>query len=141
VRAQLRRIQVRKESNIPQLDLIRAKFLVYINGRPVELTRVEFNLLAFMCRKANTWLTTRDLLMNVWGYPGNVGDAALVRNHIRNIRRKVEVDADRPQILLSRHRRGYMIVAKITIDDTRPARFTKRPRITHKPDSNASNSL
>jgi DNA-binding response OmpR family regulator len=76
---------------------------------------VEFNLLYHMCQKPNDWQTTRDLLADVWRYPGNVGDAALVRNHIRNLRRKIEPDTDRPTIILSRHRRGYMVAARVEV--------------------------
>jgi DNA-binding response OmpR family regulator len=116
VRAQLRRVQLHREQNVASLRLDAENYRVQIDGRTVDLTRVEFNLLRYMCEQPNTWITTRDLLANVWRYPGSVGDAALVRNHVRNLRRKIEVDADHPQIILSRHRRGYLVAAQIETD-------------------------
>jgi two-component system, OmpR family, response regulator MtrA len=113
VRAQLRRVQVRRENSNPSIRMVPATEQAYIDGNEVELTRVEFALLQQMCQKPNEWQTTRELLVDVWSYPGDVGDAALVRNHIRNLRRKIEDDPDRPKIILSRHRRGYMVAARV----------------------------
>jgi two-component system, OmpR family, response regulator VicR len=116
VRAQLRRIVASQRRGITVLQLNLAANLVLVDGeREVELTPVEFNLLYHMCRQPNTWQTTRDLLADVWRYPGNIGDAALVRNHIRNIRRKIEANPDHPSIILSRHRRGYLVDAQVSI--------------------------
>lgn len=115
VRAQLRRVQVRRDISTPLIRLVPATEKIYVDNQEIELTHVEFNLLYHMCQKPNDWQTTRDLLADVWRYPGNVGDAALVRNHIRNLRRKIEPDADRPTIILSRHRRGYMISARVEV--------------------------
>jgi DNA-binding response OmpR family regulator len=113
IRAQLRRVRIRQESSLPVIRLDMDANLVRVDNREAELTRVEFNLLAHMCQQPNTWQTTRDLLADVWRYPGNIGDAALVRNHIRNIRRKIEPNPDHPTIILSRHRRGYLIAAQV----------------------------
>ncbi|MEM6283276.1 MAG: response regulator transcription factor [Chloroflexota bacterium] len=115
VRAHLRRVQVRREISTPLIRLYPATEMAIVDNREVDLTHVEYNLLQHMCSRPNEWQTTRDLLVEVWSYPGNVGDAALVRNHVRNLRRKIEVDADRPTIILSRHRRGYMIAARVEV--------------------------
>lgn len=115
VRAHLRRVQVRREVSTPLVTIDPVAYRVFVDNKEIELTRVEFNLLYNMCKKPNDWQTTRDLLAEVWNYPGNVGDAALVRNHIRNLRRKIEPDPDRPAIITSRHRRGYMIAARVEI--------------------------
>lgn len=116
IRAQLRRVKARREVNTPMLRLVAATNRVYINSEEIELTRVEFNLLYHLCKHADGWLTTRDLLEDVWRYPGNVGDAALVRNHIRNLRLKIEPNPDHPTIIVSRHRRGYMVSARVEFD-------------------------
>jgi len=114
VRAQLRRVSFIEDNAVTQLTLDPQDLTVTIDDeRVAELTRVEFNLLSHMCEQPNTWQTTRQLLADVWRYPGNIGDAALVRNHIRNIRLKIEENPDHPAIILSRHRRGYLIDAKI----------------------------
>ncbi len=120
VRAQLRRVQVHRENSNPSIRLLPSSEQAYVDGVEVELTRVEYALLQQMCLKPNEWQTTRELLVDVWSYPGDVGDAALVRNHIRNLRRKIEDDPDRPKIILSRHRRGYMVAARVEITEETP---------------------
>ncbi|MEO0564204.1 MAG: response regulator transcription factor [Chloroflexota bacterium] len=116
IRAHLRRVRVRMESRMTHLYFVPSANTVTINnGEPIELTQVEFNLLSHMCAKPNKWQTTRDLLAEVWRYPGNIGDAALVRNHIRNIRLKIEPNPDYPTIIKSRHRRGYLVEAVIEV--------------------------
>lgn len=115
VRAHLRRFTV--NGSMPTVRLMPLTHQVFVNDREVELTRVEFDLLLHLCNYPDRWHTTRDLLGGVWQYPQGVGDAALVRNHVRNLRRKLEDDPERPEIIQSRHRRGYIIRAHVQIGE------------------------
>lgn len=94
---------------------------VFVNEREVNLTRVEFDLLRFMCASPARMHSAEDLLARVWQYPDGVGDAALVRNHIHNLRKKLEIDPLRPALIQSRHGRGYVIKANIRIHEEEPA--------------------
>lgn len=111
IRAHLRRVQY--FADVPVISIVPDTHQVYVNKRSIELTRVEFDLLRYLCRSPYRWHSTGDLLTNVWQYPSGVGDAALVRNHIRNLRRKLEDNPDRPDIIHSRHGRGYFLKARI----------------------------
>lgn len=93
---------------------------VFINDQEVSLTRVEYELLCFLSLNPHHLYSTEDLLLNVWQYPNGVGDAALVRNHIRNLRRKIEQDPERPMLLQSRHGRGYMVRARVEFTNVPP---------------------
>lgn len=114
VRAHLRRVTYL--DSLPTIRILPHAHRVFVNEREVELTRVEFGLLEHLCQDPDRWHSTRELLLNVWDYPQGVGDAALVRNHVRNLRRKLEMQPDRPAIIQSRHRRGYIIRANIQIE-------------------------
>ncbi len=120
VRSLIRRSAQYVERDAPTIRLHRIDCRVTLNGRTVVLTRVEFDLLKYLCSAPFQMHTAETLLTTVWRYPSGVGDAALVRNHIRNIRRKIEVDPERPAILQSRHGRGYVIKARPEIE-TEPA--------------------
>jgi DNA-binding response OmpR family regulator len=114
IRAQLRRQgQNSSSGDMPKLRLNSATSAVFVNGREVMLTQVEFDLLNYLCASPNQMHTTGDLLTFVWQYPRGTGDAALVRNHVRNLRRKLEDDPERPTIIQSRHGRGYVVRAKV----------------------------
>lgn len=117
VRALIRRSVLYSDANAPTITINTHDYRVSINNREVMLTRMEFDLLKFLCLTPHHLHTAEDLLTNVWRYPNGVGDAALVRNHIHNIRRKIETDPERPAILQSRHGRGYVVKARTRIDD------------------------
>ncbi len=113
VRAQLRRLAYMETPDLPIVAIVPDTHQVFVNEKEISLTRVEFDLLRYLCRIPDQWHSTQDLLTNVWQYPDGIGDAALVRNHVRNLRRKLEDNPDRPAIIQSRHGRGYVVKAHI----------------------------
>lgn len=117
VRAHLRRVSGTLADALPTLQIVPETQTVVVNQREVILTQVEFELLNHLCRKPNQLHRTQDLLTEVWQYPHGSGDAALVRNHVRNLRRKIEDDPERPAIIQSRHGRGYSVRASIRFEN------------------------
>lgn len=115
IRALLRRSRL-LASEVPMLRIQPDTLTVYVGNREVRLTQVEFELLMFLCSAPNELHATGDLLMRVWDYPHGAGDTALVRNHVRNLRRKIEDDPERPAIIQSRHGRGYSVRAQVHIE-------------------------
>lgn len=118
IRAHLRRSGSLVIEDMPALRINCGTYQVHVDGREIMLTRIEYDLLHFLCRTPHKWHSTQDLLTGVWHYPDGVGDAALVRNHIRNLRRKLEHNPDHPAVIQSRHGRGYSIRARIEFLDT-----------------------
>jgi DNA-binding response OmpR family regulator len=49
------------------------------------------------------------LLCDVWGNPADVGSADVVRQHIKNIRDKIEPDPSAPRYLLTVRPYGYTV--------------------------------
>ncbi len=117
VRAHIRRSIFYMESSTPAIRILPRQYRVFANDREVMLTRVEFDLLKYLCQSPYKLHSTEELLANVWLYPDGVGDAALVRNHVHNLRRKIEQDPDRPMIIQSRHGRGYVIKARVHVEE------------------------
>lgn len=78
---------------------------VHLRGAWVQLTAVEFSLLAFLMRNPRVAYTRRDLLRRVWGY--EIGDTSTVSVHIRRLRRKLERDATRPEMIRTVWGSGY----------------------------------
>lgn len=117
VRAHIRRSVHYVDGELASIRILPAQYRVFVNDREVMLTRVEFDLLRYLCVTPYRLHSTEELLTNVWQYPDGVGDAALVRNHIHNLRHKIEQDPERPLILQSRHGRGYVIKARTQIED------------------------
>jgi two-component system KDP operon response regulator KdpE len=69
-----------------RLDL--AAHTVHIDGEPVHLTPIEFNLLRALASNRGRLLTHRKLLIDVWG-PEYADDVQVLRVHIANLRRKI----------------------------------------------------
>jgi DNA-binding response OmpR family regulator len=78
-------------------------------ARTAILTPTEFSLLEYLMRRPGEILPTYHLLEEVWEYPPGVGDPALVRMHIRNLREKLEEDPSQPQWVLTVGRQGYVV--------------------------------
>jgi DNA-binding response OmpR family regulator len=113
VRALLRRSSRKRSDNTTRLRMDGENHRVVLNGRAIQLTPTEFQLLDYMCRHQSRLHTAINLLEEVWQYAPGDGDTALVRNHIRNLRRKIEADPDHPAVILSLHGRGYTIKAAV----------------------------
>ncbi len=112
VRALLRRAPHRHINSMKTVHLDPVRYTVHIDSRCVELTPTEFSLLQFLCDHQAEHHTAQSLLERLWEYPPGSGDKALVRNHIRNLRRKIEDNPDRPNVIVSQHGRGYVINAR-----------------------------
>lgn len=113
VRALLRRSATHQMVTGTTLHLDASRHTVHVNDREVILTPTEFDLLKHLCTHRTEHHTAPRLLETIWQYPPGTGDTALVRNHIRNLRRKIETDPDHPAIIVSLHGRGYMVNAYV----------------------------
>lgn len=117
VRAHIRRSVFYTEGDVALIRIQSNRYRVFVNDQEMLLTRVEFDLLKYLCQSPYRLHSTEELLANVWQYPDGVGDAALVRNHVHNLRRKIEADPERPLIIQSRHGRGYVVKARVDFED------------------------
>jgi len=75
----------------------------------VAVTPAEFALIAFLAAHPGEVFTARQLLNEVWGYPPGAGTADLVRWHVKNIRKKIELDPLHPAIVRTVRQYGYML--------------------------------
>ena len=66
-----------------------AKYEVYVNNRPIELTFKEYELLRFLANNRGRVFTREALLNEVWGYDYYGGDRT-VDVHITRLRGKIE---------------------------------------------------
>ncbi len=76
------------------------------DGEPIQLTRVENRLLAFLIDHVNQVCSQKTILENVWG--GN-RNKSVVEKTINRLRSKIEQDPSQPQYLLSVWGQGYVL--------------------------------
>jgi DNA-binding response OmpR family regulator len=82
--------------------------LLAVDGRAVELTRTEFNLLEAFLSNPGYTLTRDDLLEKALGYAYE-GMGRVLDTHIRNLRRKIEPDPDKPIYIQTVYGVGYRL--------------------------------
>lgn len=79
---------------------------VSIEGRAVDLTAREFELLHHFMRRPGRVYSRAQLLDMVWGY-GHEGYEHTVNSHINRLRAKIEIDPTNPEYILTIWGVGY----------------------------------
>ena len=85
-----------------------ASRLVFVRGKEVQLTPIEYKLLTEFVRHAGKVLTHRHLLKEVWNIR-NDEQLHYVRIFVHQLRQKIEEDSARPRYLLSEPGVGYRL--------------------------------
>ena len=79
---------------------------VTIQGKSIEMTPTEFNLLVYFMKNAGKTLSHRAILQQVWG--NEYGDEAeYLRVYVGKLRLKIEENPLQPRILHTAHGIGY----------------------------------
>ena len=76
------------------------------NGKDIELTQVEFQMIEYFFNNPDTALDRTDILEKVWG-SNYFGEEKIVDVNIRRLRMKVEDDPSQPRHLLTVWGMGY----------------------------------
>jgi DNA-binding response OmpR family regulator len=80
---------------------------VHVEGRTMQLTPKEFDLLLTLARSPRQVFSRRQLLALVWDSSPDYQDPATVTVHIGRLRQKLEPDPERPQWIVTAWGVGY----------------------------------
>ncbi len=121
IKANLRKTEVKEEVKevkpqetegkkvvVGPLELDLDKFEAKVDGKTIDLTIREFEVLKFLACQAGQIITREVLLEKVWGYE-YYGDIRTVDVTVRRIRGKIEKDTANPKILITKRGVGYYI--------------------------------
>jgi two-component system KDP operon response regulator KdpE len=81
---------------------------VFVSGKEIHLTPIEYKLLTTLVRHAGKVLTHRQLLKEVWG-PLHVDEGHYLRVYMRQLRNKVEANPAHPRYLVTELGVGYRL--------------------------------
>jgi two-component system KDP operon response regulator KdpE len=84
--------------------------IVKRDGEEVKLTGTEYKLLSYLASNHGRVLTHQSLLVNVWG-PADIDHTEYLRVYMRQLRKKLEDDPERPQYILTEPGIGYRFMA------------------------------
>ncbi|MCI8857295.1 MAG: response regulator transcription factor [Clostridiaceae bacterium] len=79
---------------------------VYKNGRPLDLSVREYDILSFLSSTPGRVVTREELMEKVWGYE-YYGDLRAVDVAIRRLREKVEDEPAQPKYIITKRGMGY----------------------------------
>ncbi len=110
VQALLRRARPAREGGVVEVGGLRVDALAHsiaLDGRMLEFTPREFELLAFLARHPGRVFSREELLRKVWGYD-YVGETRTVDVHVRRLRAKL---GDERHLIETVTGAGYKLVA------------------------------
>ena len=90
------------------LEIDSSRHRVELNGKVLDLTPKEFDLLTFLAKNKGIVFNRDQLLEKVWGYD-YPGDTRTVDVHIRWLREKVEDSAENPKRVVTIRGVGYRL--------------------------------
>lgn len=114
IKAILRRVSIKEEhiasnSSTIEIDGFRINTLgrkVSLDGRDINLTAKEFDLLLLLATSRGKIYSREELLEIIWGYE-YFGDVRTVDVHIRRLREKIEGNSSQPEYILTKWGVGY----------------------------------
>lgn len=112
VKANMRRTlsgEEREKPAVPSgggLRISRDNGMVYKNGRALELSAREFDILCFLSASPGRVFSREELMEQVWGYE-YYGDLRAVDVAIRRLREKVEDQPASPRYIMTKRGMGY----------------------------------
>lgn len=117
VRAVLRRSQIvapeggaglRSRVTIGEIEVDYGQHRVMVAGHEIELTPIEYRLLAYLAQNVGRVVTQDLLLEHIWGEE-YLGESHLLQVNVNRLRRKIETDLAHPRYLLTKMGVGYLL--------------------------------
>ncbi len=115
--ARVRAVLRRKSVGIPpekaifvndNLEINFAERTVTVNGKDVDLSPTEYDLLRELAQNAGKMLPHQTLLSRVWG-PEYINETEYLRVYIGRIRSKIEANQKKPKHILTKSGVGYVL--------------------------------
>ena len=90
----------------------RQKHVAMLRGQPLDLTPTEFKILVCLMETPDQVWSPQELVRRAQGYETDAwGARAIVRVHVRRLRKKMEMDPSAPQYILNVRGVGYMFAS------------------------------
>ncbi len=101
-------------AGLPGLVLESANHVARVGSGAVQLTEMEFQLLALLARNPGRLFTRSEILHRVWGYRVRYQtDGRVVDAHVARLREKIEANPGRPELILDVRGSGFMCAAPV----------------------------
>lgn len=113
VRAHLRRTTSQTSAapiiKVGELEIDIARRKVKRAKKDIDLTPIEFDILAYLAQNADCVITSKMILEKIWG-PEYTEDTQTLRVHISNLRKKIEINPAIPSYILTEPGVGFRLI-------------------------------
>jgi len=112
IQAILRRVPFRTGLGVHDFGSVRVdvpRAEVTRDGKPLNLTRREFQLLCYLIERAGATVPRTELLRSLWGYEASVFTRT-VDAHVCSLRQKLEDKPGQPELILTTPGVGYKFI-------------------------------
>jgi len=113
IQALLRRVPDRTKKGVYEFGSIHVNVPrgeVTRDGKNIYLTRREFQLLCYLIERSGSSVARSELLQSIWGYDTSAYTRT-VDTHVGSLRRKLEENPGRPELIVTVPNVGYRFVA------------------------------
>jgi len=114
IKARLRNAE-REVKPVPELysfgdiEIDFARFKIRRNGKELDLTSLEMDILRYFIIHRGEVVSRNDLLDKIWGYE-SYPTTRTIDNHILKLRKKIEEDPSHPRYIISVYGGGYRFI-------------------------------
>lgn len=88
------------------LEIYFERRMIYVNGKEIHLTQIEYQLLSLLAENSGKVLTYKFIMNTIWG-PYMDNNNQILRVNMANIRRKIEKNPAQPQYVFTEIGIGY----------------------------------
>ncbi|MBN2026205.1 MAG: response regulator transcription factor [Actinobacteria bacterium] len=113
IKAALRRADMVRDStekeeyvSIGGLEIDRKRREISLDGKPVDLTQTEFDLLWLLASHRGTVYSRKDIVKALWGYE-DPGISRTIDTHVARLRKKIERESSSPEFIKTVTGVGY----------------------------------
>lgn len=85
------------------------RYLVLRDGKEIELTKKEYELIVFLAKNLGQAFPREKILEQVWGYDDCYGDARTVDQTVMRLRAKIEKNPAAPEHVMTRRGIGFYL--------------------------------
>lgn len=111
LRHSLKGVSETEKITIGELEIDYSKRTVFLAGKKVHLTPIEYKILTLLSKNAGKVLTHDYIMKEIWGLYSN--DSHTLRVNMANLRRKIEENPGEPKYILTEVGIGYRMMEDV----------------------------
>lgn len=94
---------------VGELEIDTEHYSVRKNGEAIELSKKDYDFIAFLAVNVGKAYSREELLREIWGYDNYYGDIHTVDVTVCRLRSKLEKDSSKPEYLMTKRGVGYYL--------------------------------